>query len=226
MSNRNLPGPASSWCASTAVLLLLATATPGRTGTAQASEDMASACRSLVAITSTPLIDYNDPTMKSRLQIVEEYHFNSDVRSLRKGESSTVAGDLDFVLRNVPNHYDALALMGRWQVQNGPPRSADNGAERAECYYQRAIEFRSTDARLHLIYGIYLHQSKRLADAEREYHRAETMGGDDAELYYNLGLLMIDMGDLTRARGYADKAYQMGYPLPGLRNKLRQQSSH
>lgn len=193
---------------------------------ARASGEQPSACRPLTGLTNSPLIDYNDPAMKARLQIVEDYHFDADVRALRKGQSGSIASDLDFVLRNVPNHYDALALMGRWQTQNGQPRSSDGAAERAECYFLRAIEFRPTDARLHLIHAIFLHQSKRYADAEREYLQTESMGGGDAELYYNLGLLMLDQGNVARAREYASKAYGMGYPLPGLRNRLRQQGSN
>ena len=181
-------------------------------------------CRPLAALESNQLIDYNDPAMAPRLKIVEDYHFNSDVRALRKGQSSSIAADLDFVLRAVPNHYDALALMGRYQVMNGPPRSGDGGAENAECYFQRAIEFRPSDARLHLVYGVYLHQAKRLEEAEREYTQAESLGGGDAELYYNMGLLMVDRGNIARAKEYAAKAYGLGYPLPGLKNKIQKYS--
>lgn len=206
------------------ILALQAAAVLPGTATASASEPVVP-CLPLQATATETLIDYNDPTMAGRLKIVEDYHFNSDVRSLRKGQSGTVAGDLDFVLRAVPNHYEALSAMGRWQALNGPPKTSDGAAERAGCYMARAIEFRPTDARLHLIYGVYLHQTKRLADAEQQYLKAESIGGGDAEVYYNLGLLMVDMGNLKRAQQYADKAYAMGYPLPGLRNKLRRASS-
>ncbi len=227
MSNHCVPGtPLRARPSIATVALWLAATSFAGHAMAASTEDFGYACRSLAGLSSTPLIDYNDPTMKSRLEIVESYHFNSDVRSLRKGESSTVPGDLDFVLRNVPNHYDALAAMGRWQVMNGPPRSTDGGAEPAPCYFQRAIEYRPTDPRLHLVYGVYLHQSKRLSDAERQYQKAESMGGGDAELYYNMGLLMVDMGNIPRAKEYAEKAYALGYPLPGLRNKIRAHSAN
>ena len=178
------------------------------------------ACRSLDQLGATHMFDYNDSAYASNLKLVESYHFNSGVRSLSKGQSSTVPGDLDFVLRAVPNHYEALSAMGRWQLLNGSPRSGTVRYEPADCYFQRASAFRPSDPRVHLVYGIYLHQAKRLLEAGQQYTQAEAMGWDDAELYYNFGLLLVDTGDIPRARRYAEKAYALGYPLPGLKNKL------
>jgi len=44
--------------------------------------------------------------------------------------------------------------------------------------------------------------------------------GQSAELNYNLGLILLEMGDVDEAEKYADEAYALGYPLPGLRTKL------
>lgn len=41
-----------------------------------------------------------------------------------------------------------------------------------------------------------------------------------SEIYYFLGLYYIDDNNLEKAKENAEKAYEMGYPLPGLQNKI------
>lgn len=52
----------------------------------------------------------------------------------------------------------------------------------------------------------------------------DATGGKSAEINYFLGLLYLDLGNLEKARAHADIAYDLGYPLPGLKNKLEQAS--
>lgn len=44
-----------------------------------------------------------------------------------------------------------------------------------------------------------------------------------AEFYYTLGLILADLERYPEAKGYADLAYDLGYPLPGLRRRLERQ---
>jgi tetratricopeptide (TPR) repeat protein len=53
----------------------------------------------------------------------------------------------------------------------------------------------------------------------------EAIGGESAEIQYNLGLLNFETGNMDAAVQNARKAYSMGYPLPGLKRKL-QASGH
>ena len=48
----------------------------------------------------------------------------------------------------------------------------------------------------------------------------EVTAGQSAEVQYNLGLLEFELGDMDAASESAKKAYALGYPLPGLKNKL------
>jgi O-antigen ligase len=205
-----------------AVVLLILTFSP----TSHAS-DVATHCKRPA---QADRFDYTDPETAYRLEVVERHHFNQDVQQLVRGQTGvTAAGDLAFVLRYIPNHYPALALMAQWQLKNSrllaapPPGSELLLVESADCYFLRAIEFRPEESRIHLYYGTYLHRANKFKQAEIEYMKAEMLGGPDAELYYNLGLLMLDLGDVERAGGYAEKAYSMGYPLPGLRDRLQKQ---
>lgn len=49
----------------------------------------------------------------------------------------------------------------------------------------------------------------------------EAVEGRSAEINYNLGLVCIELGELDEAVKYAEAAYDMGFPLQGLRSKLQ-----
>jgi tetratricopeptide (TPR) repeat protein len=165
-------------------------------------------------------LDYNDTSAETRRFIsqVEEFHFTSSVETLREGSSGEFPIDIEYTLNSVPNHYRALATYAAWELKN--PIKGQARARTAECYFQRAFGFRPDDPKLHLLYGTFLHRSGRLNEAATEYKQVEIMGLNTADYFYNRGLLEVDLGDLDAAREFADKAYSMGYPLPGLRNKL------
>jgi tetratricopeptide (TPR) repeat protein len=44
---------------------------------------------------------------------------------------------------------------------------------------------------------------------------------ESAEVYYNLGLVSLELGEVDSAADYASRAYELGFPLPGLRNRLQ-----
>ena len=66
---------------------------------------------------------------------------------------------------------------------------------------------------------------------ERAEARAVLLRGNDstknksAELHYFLGLSYLDDDDLVSAKKHAEVAYRLGYPLPGLKNKLKRLDS-
>jgi len=70
-----------------------------------------------------------------------------------------------------------------------------------------------------------------LAEIYREEHKLDkaievmnqanaATGGQSAEVQYNLGLINLEAGHVDAAVDNAKHAYELGYPLPGLRNKL------
>ena len=52
--------------------------------------------------------------------------------------------------------------------------------------------------------------------------KADKLMPGDANVAYNLGLIYVDLKDYENAREYAKRAYDGGFPLPGLRQKLVQ----
>jgi tetratricopeptide (TPR) repeat protein len=75
-----------------------------------------------------------------------------------------------------------------------------------------------------MVYGIFLIKKGDRKGAESELQLAreglEKLGGDP-NLNYNLGLAYFDLGDYDKALEQAKTAYSLGFPLPGLRDKLK-----
>lgn len=163
--------------------------------------------------------NYTDPDhFNNKLGVVERFHFTSKVESLIEGESGALALDIDYTLRAFPNHHRALWSAAKLQLQQGWSPAAHYFS--AECYFDRAMRFQPTDGMVRMIYGVYLHKKHAYKDALARYQEALELTPDSSEVYYNMGLLYIDTKDFTNAKIAAEKAYGMGYPLPGLKNQL------
>lgn len=163
--------------------------------------------------------DYRNAVERQRsIRSIETHHLNRRVLTLEGGQTGAyIMGDLDYVLRAVPNHHKALSTLMRYAPDRRPQ---ERNFLNTECYFQRAKAFSPGDAVVRLIFGVYLANSDRLADAENEYRKAVELQPDYAEAHYNLGLLYLKTGDIDRALSAARKAYELGYPLPGLRRSL------
>ena len=68
-----------------------------------------------------------------------------------------------------------------------------------------------------------LHRDQNHPDKAKEVlMRADALsGGQSAEVQYTLGLINLEIGDVDAAVKNAARAYELGYPLPWLKNKLR-----
>lgn len=178
--------------------------------------------------------DYTDPKNRSsaqaagvkggNLKLVEDFHFTKEVETLVKGKSGSLIGDIDYTLYRFPNHHRALRAMSRLQVKHEGrlPVSPDSlpWKRYAECYFERAIIFRPDDYIVHMLYAMHLHATSEYKEAEKRYQYAATHITESSELYNNMGLLYFEIGDFKQSLHYARKAYLLGYPLPGLKNKL------
>ena len=168
--------------------------------------------------------DYTNPQHRSQnLPVVEANHFTPEVEQLIHGKSSgTVFGDLDYTLRSFPNHHRALFAIIRIATEPGNKGRGAVGTLTTppECYLQRAVRFKPDDGKVYLLFGLYLHKLGKLPEAEAYYRNAVKLMPNSAEAHYNLGLVLTDQQKFAEAVPVARKAYQLGYPLAGLRKRL------
>lgn len=159
-------------------------------------------------------------TSHQQLKIVEAYHFTPDVEALRSGATGTLGGDLDYTLRASPNHHRALNSMVNLALlkHTNKPRGAHFTID---CYFDRAMRFASDDGVVRIIYGIYLLRTNHTRDAVRVLEGAKALEPKNPNLYYNLGLAYFDLKDYSDSLKNAHRAYRLGAPLPGLRDKLQ-----
>jgi len=167
-------------------------------------------------------VDYNDPFDAEHVAGIEFNHLNRDVETLVRGQTSdSPIDDLAYILRQIPNHHRALAAMANFQVLNGYWQEYESRSiYKADCYFRRALNFNPNDSTVHMIYGIFLHKSGNHEAALTEYLIARDNGPPDAQTHYNLGLLYVDLKQYDSAREEAKRAYELGYPLIGLKARL------
>lgn len=169
--------------------------------------------------------DYRRATTEQK-GLVEGAHFTSEIEGLKgrqrfADEARTPPGsDIDYTLRVFPNHARALYAALRLEEQN-QLRKPKGLFWPVPCYFARAIAFTPDDPNVRLVYGIYLMRRGAKDEALKQLEAAHGKVGDDMNLNYNLGLAYFDAGKYDRALDLAKKAYALGFPLDGLKNKLK-----
>jgi tetratricopeptide (TPR) repeat protein len=164
--------------------------------------------------------DYLDRfSLKEELNIVEGAHFTPNVENLIKGSTGTIAGDLNYTLHAWPNHHRALTSLARLSIR-GKSTKFQGLRYPVECYFDRAIRFNSTDAKVRSIYGGYLSHHGRTKEAIEQLEIAVKLEPDNVTALYNLGLMYFKQKQYKKANDCAQKAYGFDFPLQGLKNKL------
>lgn len=161
-------------------------------------------------------------TQNKELEIVEGAHFTPEVERLERGNRSGVnpGGDIDYTLRASPNHHRALKAMMDLarKEQRDPPVGVRYSVS---CWFQRAEVYRPDDGMVKVLHGIFLLRSGKRAEAVGKLEQAASLDSGDGNIQYNLGLAYFDVGLHEKALQSAHRAYAAGFPLPGLREKLK-----
>lgn len=162
--------------------------------------------------------DYTNAEDRANLPIVENYHFGPEVQKLKPGRDT--GGDLDYTLRAFPNHHRALERMIEFSLQSKaltPP-----GAHYSiHCYFDRALRQKPDDGIVYMLWGNYLAKTNKPQDALKKYQEAVRLLPDNGNVNYNAGLFYFNQKDYELAYQHAKKAYDAGFPLQGLKNKLQ-----
>lgn len=121
---------------------------------------------------------------------------------------------LDRIPADHPMYAEILTHMGMVERESGNPVAALN-------YFDRAVTGHPGFAGGYQGQAL-VHRDQGRLERAREVLIAgdEATGGESAEIAYFLGLVLVDLKDYESARDYAQRAYALGYPLPGLRDKL------
>lgn len=164
--------------------------------------------------------DYRDPKFKAEHPLVERYHFTANVERLKAGESGHIAGDISYTLKVFPNHPRALMSMANLAMREKADKPL-HSAYSMSCWFLRAKRFTPDDAQVYAIEGYYLSKTGRKQEAVLAFQEAIGMGQEAMSTYYNLALVQLDLMDFDNALKNAKKAYQLGAPFPGLRDKLK-----
>jgi tetratricopeptide (TPR) repeat protein len=156
---------------------------------------------------------------KDKLPIVENAHFTENVEQGISGNTDLLGGDLDYTLQAFPNHHRALVTLVRVALRDKTVQ-IPRAKYPVECYFERAQRFAPDDGIARATYGTYLFGLRRYDRALAVYQDALTLEPNNAMIHYNLGLAYLKKNDFEHALEHAHKAYDMGYPLPGLKNQL------
>lgn len=165
-------------------------------------------------------------TDKSKLAIVERFHY-AGYGPPRSATEYGTGGNLDYTLRAFPNHHVALTALVGLAFSNRkskvPYDKLVGMNYTIECYLIRAMTFRPDDGVVKMIYALYASKLGKPKQAVQLLEQAKELRPEDANLYYNLGLAYDDLKNYDAALENAHRAYALGFPLPGLRQRLQRE---
>jgi tetratricopeptide (TPR) repeat protein len=181
------------------------------------AEDNTFLCGSLES--SYGPFDYRTASIDKK-QLVEGAHFTREVEQLLRGKTATEPGpDLNYTLKVFPNHTRALRALMEWGFRKKTDRP--NGTKwPIWCYFDRAVRFQPDDAQARMLYGIFLQRQGKFREAAAQLEEAQQFVGDNANIHYNMGLVYLDLKEYEKSLDHAHRAYSLGFPLEGLRNRL------
>lgn len=172
--------------------------------------------------------DYRTATADQKY-LVEQAHFDAEWAGYLAGKNtilaaggmtSPVAGGLDYTLRAFPNHHRALLAIGKvaLRMKQERPRGAKF---RVDCYFQRAIAFAPDDGLVRAIYGAYFAARGKADSAKEQLNMANELDPENLNIQSQIAWSLMEIKDWVGAEKHAKLAYQYGYPLPGLRDRLK-----
>lgn len=160
---------------------------------------------------------------RSQTYVVERYHFTREIELLSPAIGvGSLAADLDYTLRAIPNHHRALAALSKLAARVKRPRLPSANYP-TDCYFDRAMRFAPDDAMTQLLFGLHLIRTGRSELARPILDQAAASDLNDPNFHYNLGLAYLEIKEYDKALQRAKTAYAMGWPLPGLRDRLKRE---
>jgi hypothetical protein len=170
--------------------------------------------------------DYRTATVGDK-RLVERWHLDMEMAAFRSGRlvgrnmagTGSVYGGFAYTLKSFPNHPVALSAVEEFSRRIKSERPP--GSEwPIECWYVRALRIAPDDPKIRVLYAIYLSYRGRANDALDQLNWIRTQLWDDANMQYNIGLVYFRLHRYAESLEHARRAYELGFPLTGLRNML------
>jgi tetratricopeptide (TPR) repeat protein len=160
--------------------------------------------------------NYFKPGKDGRMYLrnVERAHLHPGIKCLKEKNYWCAHQNLDFVLRWFPNHPRGLDFYSQLAVNRGRPDSAIP-------YLDYALRFDPGTPSSLIVYGLHRFRTGEFEKAAKRFQQALSNDPDSAEAHYHLGLTLVELKRWEKALKHAQLAYDLGYPLPGLKEKLR-----
>lgn len=163
--------------------------------------------------------DRSDRVLREQLSQVEAYHLSGCVNGLKTHRWEAAIGDCQFMLNYFPNHPTALLTLAdiclAWKSPKCNP----------DPYFESAIIVNPRIASPYVTQGIYMMRAGRAKDAVPLLEQAAALEPNSVNAQYNLGLAYFDVKQYDAANDAAQRAYALGAPVPGLRDKLKKVGS-
>lgn len=159
--------------------------------------------------------DRSDSVLLQQLSNVDRFHLAQCADSARTRQYMSSLADCEFILRYFPNHPKALlALADICFVWKNPRCNPDP-------FFALAIAVNPNASATYSTQGIYLLRAGRVDNAIASLKQAAALDPNSVNAHYNLGLAYFEAKQYDLANASAQRAYLLGAPVPGLRDKLR-----
>ena len=159
--------------------------------------------------------DRSDAMLRQQLAEVEKHHLGPCMQGYQEHHYVQAYQDCEFMLNYFPNHPRALLLMAQiceaWK----------NPHCNSEPFFERAIEINPEVSGTYSVVGIYQLRLKKVPEAIGSLKKAVELDQNSINGHYNLALAYFESKQYELSNQHAQLAYQLGAPLPGLREKLK-----
>jgi tetratricopeptide (TPR) repeat protein len=161
-------------------------------------------------------------SQRSKLAIVERFHFTPDVEALIRGGKSanSLGSNLDYTLRASPNHHRALAALARLAEREKLPQIAGMRYS-VDCWFERAVRFSPDDTIASLLMVSYLSRTGRTDAALARLQVAAEAAKDNGFTHYNVGLGYLQLKKYDEALQHAHRAVHLGFSGQELKKQLQ-----
>jgi tetratricopeptide (TPR) repeat protein len=150
----------------------------------------------------------------NRLKVVEQYHLGPCEQQLRERAYHQAVSECNFILKIFPNHPQALLLTTQACERWTSPLC------RLDDVFQNAVAINPQIPQTFVLQGIYLHRTHQYGKAIQSYENALQLDPNLINAHYNLALTYLETKQFDQANEHAQRAYDLGATLPGLRDLL------